>query len=589
MKQRLATIATALTLVGALFAGTPSAVRAAGAAYVAMSGVTYTGTHATDCNTTSYKTNGSDDNNEVADAMDWLEGSGTLYFCHSNGGHYNFTEGVTRTGDFTITGDGAATTVIDGGDITGLFEMVGRVTLTNLTLQHANSSSGGGALFATDRVDVRNAVFRNNFAEYGGGAIAVAQPSAAPIDVQDSTFIANTTNYPGGAIATLGVVNAIDSIFTNNISTADDDCVGGGGAIFAGDDVYAARSTFTNNRATVVAPTDISKCGAGENFGGFGGAILTGGLEFIEDSQFTHNSAQHSGGAIAALGFAPTGSEHVYGVVTNSRFTGNDVVDGLRFVGVPTGGNAIWNATVGLTIDGSTFINNGHRLDSTSLSFGAAVLSFGMGLSVIEVSRSSFTGNYGAYGGALLAVGVRVESSSFTSNSALVGGAIAGLGVGVNTSKFEGNRAGSGGAVFAFDSVEIANSTFKRNVATAPKSATGLIELAYGEKIGGGLGGAIAAYSVQLTNNRFTKNRASVAGGAIWVEDAGASLSLVKKNRFIGNVAKRAGGAIGFNKALAVARGQITKAIRGNRYGGNVAPRGPLIQSRATSLGVSPG
>jgi hypothetical protein len=184
---------------------------------------------------------------------------------------------------------------------------------------------------------------------------------------------------------------------------------------------------------------------------------------------------------------------------------------------------------------------------------------------------------------------VSVESSSFTSNSALVGGAIAGLGVVVNTSKFEGNRAGSGGAVFAFDSVEIANSTFKRNVATAPKSARGVIEFAYGQKFGGGLGGAIAAYSVQLTNNRFTKNRASVAGGAIWVEDAGASLSLVKKNRFVGNVAKRAGGAIGFNKARAVARGQITKAIRGNRYGGNVAPLGPLIQSRATSLWVSPG
>jgi len=577
MIQRIATLVASLALVGALFAGVPSAAKATGTDYIAITGVTYTGAHASNCNSTSYKVNGSNDNTIIDNVFNDLEGEGTLYFC---AGTYHFTGQLYEIGDFTITGAGPATTILDGGDAVGLFSIEGDLSLSNLTFQHAHTTDvEGGAILADGNVDVDNAVFDHNLADKGGAAIAVYHESMYPITVTNSTFTNNTALDAGGALATFGTVDVTDSTFANNTSTADENCVGGGGAIAAGNDVHSLRSTFTNNTADLGESTNLSDCwdSAGQ-LGGFGGAILTGGLEFITASKFTHNIAANGGGAIAAFGGAPTVDPR--GIVENSAFAGNDVTVGT-YVEVPFafGGNAIMNMSLGLSISGSSFTSNGHRLTVDGYTAGAAVMSIGYCEcdGSISVVNSTFAGNFGVFGGALAGTHISVSRSTFTGNTALAtGGAITGTELTIDASTFVGNRALRGGAVWYCGDSVVTNSTFKRNVAELTS------DLSSG--VGGALGGASL---LTVTGTRFTANRAARAGGAIWfTASAAANLATMTKNRFVANRSRKAGGAIGFNSWYqTVTRSQIATAARKNRFSANTAARGANINGLAVYEG----
>lgn len=530
MSQRIAAALTSLTLIGVLFAGVPSSVRGTDGfapvdeTWVATTGTAYYGGGST-CEHPTFVTNGTNDEDAIEDAITHVVDAGIVHIC---AGTYNFTNDIVVTNNFTISGAGAGTTILNQvGPRTefaesGFFDITGDVILTGMTLQNAHTYREGGALRATGTITVRNAVFKNNFADRGGAAIAgLDTTSGTLLDVQESTFTSNSTNDVGGAIAAYGNVRSTDSIFTNNTSTADINCRGGGGAIVAQGDVGVFGSTFTNNKAVLLANTDVTACGSGTAFGGYGGAILTTALAIAEGSQFTSNSATFGGGAILAL-------------------------------------------------------NNENPEGQPSLAI-----------------NSTFTGNSAHIGGALLSFAFSVEGSTFTANSARnVGGAIVGDFVGVTTSSFVGNRSASGGAIWVISWAQITNSTFKRNTATALRTGSETFRLLGDITVAGGLGGAIAGSgSLTLTDNRFTRNRASVAGGAVWLDYGVAeSFALMKKNRFVGNRAGKAGGAIGFSSsASTVTRSQIRAATRANRFSGNSAPRGPLIQSRAIVLFLGAG
>ena len=71
----------ALAMGATLFAGLPGPARASGTEYVAVSGRTYAGAHAADCNGTSHKTDGINDHSEVSDAFELAGDGGTVHFC----------------------------------------------------------------------------------------------------------------------------------------------------------------------------------------------------------------------------------------------------------------------------------------------------------------------------------------------------------------------------------------------------------------------------------------------------------------------------------------------------------------------------
>jgi len=582
MAKRFATLVASIALVGALFAGVPSSVRASDTIYVAIAGVTYTGVHASDCNDTTHKVDGTDDNVEVNGVFNFAEPEGTFYLC---AGTYHFTNEVSQTGDFTIEGGDAATTIIDGGDTTRLFNIDGDFTISNLTLQHGHQLDGaGGAVAATGVILIEDSIFASNYAEGGGGAVASGSVSGASVTVTSSRFSDNSTAGSGGAITTSYAFTTTGSTYSNNTSTAGDDCVGGGGAISAGDDVHATDSAFTGNTAAFGAGTDVSMCfnGSSGNFGGFGGAILTGGLEFVTSSTFTNNKAQLAGGAIAALDFVITPDP--VATIVDSSFVGNDLISYVPNFGFALGigqiGTAVVNASnTPLIIASSTFNSNGHLYGLHSDGFTGCGAVFA---GYLEVDSSHFSSNKAPAGSALCSFWAAVTKSSFVGNVADVAGAAMLIlyGANVSGSTFVGNSALTGGALFLGDG-NIDSNVFTNNVARGG----GNNPLGFGDGTGGAM---YVDGDATVTNNTFTRNRAQRSGGAVWfVSNAAHALSSMVKNRFVANTSRKAGGAVGYDLADMSAplptRSHIAKALRANRFSGNSSARGAEIGGLAVA------
>ena len=555
--RRALSALTATALLAGLLVGTPSAVRAApNTQYVTIAGATYFGENANECNSTVLRADGTDDDEQAALAVTAADG-GKVFFC---AGTYNFTS-MVYSGDVELVGAGADTTTISGSNTTRIFGTESNVVLSGITLRDAYSSDEGGAIFAYGTVNVTDAVFKDNFTLKGGGAIA----AGGNVTVTDSVFSGNSTTDRGGAIATWGQVIVHSSVFTDNSSIADENCVGGGGAIAAGDDVVADEgSTFTGNTAVLGEATDVEQCYEAEIYGGRGGAVLTNEFGLIYDSTFSDNSAIFGGGAIYALALGLVITDDVEGIIERSSFVGNTTLESPVY-NYWEGGNAVFQLNDDLYIGGSSFSSNtgpGSAVMVVGDDFGGTAL----------VEDSVFTRNTGTYGGAIGAESILIAGSTFTANSAtLSGGAVTGQDVSIDRSSFRGNSALRGGAVFYCAQSTISNSLFTRNVAESLRSI----------QINAGLGGAIAGYgnALTLTANRFTGNRAGVAGGAVWLEDyAAESLDQMSGNRFTRNRAGRSGGAVGYN-TLPVAgsvpsRSELRAAQRHNRFSRNLGGRG---------------
>ncbi|MCA9053764.1 MAG: right-handed parallel beta-helix repeat-containing protein, partial [Planctomycetaceae bacterium] len=168
--------------------------------------------------------------------------------------------------DLTITGRGAANTIIDAQQNSRIFLVVTAVgsvdlTLDSLKLTRGQSTLHGGAIrFATTDgglLTVRNSTFSGNSAigdDHPGGAIYMTQN--ADVVIENCLFTGNYTTgskSPGGAIAvpnapslTGSDITVTGSTFTgNHTSGASSD----GGAISTGDDflVTIRNSIFHNN------------------------------------------------------------------------------------------------------------------------------------------------------------------------------------------------------------------------------------------------------------------------------------------------------------------------------------------------------
>lgn len=569
---RILSLFTASALLAGLMVGTPSAVRAGAAEpstqYVAVAGVTYVGAYAADCNSTTFKTDSVADNEEVDSAVAAAAG-GMVYFC---AGDYFFASAV-NPGDSELVGASAASTSISGSEMTRIFVTLGNIVLSGLTLRDGRpTGDGGGAIFAYGEVTINDAVFTDNFSDSGGGAIA----AQGAVTVTNSVFTNNSTTDRGGAIGSYGYVTVLSSRFTNNSSIAAENCVGGGGAIAALDDVYVDEgSTFTGNTAILGESTNVLLCGDEEVYGGSGGAILTGEFALIYDSTFASNSSTLRGGAIYALALAEVITRDLNGVIQGSTFTRNTTTNDGNYSAF--GGNAIYQQNDDLYITDSSF--------SSNTGLGSAVMLEGRdGGGTAVVSGSTFSRNTGLYSGAIGARYVSVTDSVFDRNRAKwSGGAITAINVEIDRSRFTGNRSLRGGAVFYCGESVISNSVFSRNFAErAGVEGLGVEGLDPDERTG--FGGAVAGYGGTLTliANQFTRNQASVAGGAVWLEgDAAEILGEMSKNRFTSNRAGRAGGAVGYNTLMVAgsvpSRGELRAAQRQNRFSGNRGGRTPLI------------
>jgi predicted outer membrane repeat protein len=582
MTQRIATIAVSLALIGALFVGAPQRVAATSYSpdlFVAMSGGGYAGTYASECNSPDFTAdsvvygnagNTHEDNVDIQDAIDAASADQTIYICT---GTYDIVHAlVDQNKSITLVGAGEANTTLDAYGITNIITWAPvsadrNLSISNMKLYDGRSTGdsgtsgyGGGIDQSSGDLNSDSVTFDSNLASLAGGAVAWSQDAAGVFTITNSTFT-NNNAAGGGAIASTGAVSVSDSTFTGNFSTADYNCHGGGGAIIALTDVTVSNSTFTSNVAQL-GETDNAYCASDmsltdEQFGGLGGAIFAGGVEFVSASTFRLNESNYAGGAIYALGSAD-GSYR--GTVTGSHFSGNRQTQEVNDAGccMNWGGSAIYHFSRGLAVTGSTFDNNGENSDTN----GSAIMNAGVCIecdwsdysanTALSITSSTFTGNHGAHGGAI-ATGpaLTVTSSTFTGNNAYSsGGAITGDVMKISSSTFTGNSSFDGGAIMICgDGSTITGSAFTNNEAvyggaikswnhTFISGSTFRSNHAYSDA------GAVWAYNLTVTGSTYVGNSSNNNGGAMRVQ----SQASVRSSVFSNNSAQARGGAILTNR-----------------------------------------
>jgi CSLREA domain-containing protein len=178
------------------------------------------------------------------------------------------------TDDLTVVGAGMGATVVDASSLDRAFHVVSAaLELSDLTLQNGLADPGGallvsgyaeitrvefldnqstsetpngtgGAIHVNPEAsaDISESEFRNNFAYFGGGAVASSNTTV--FTIRDSTFESNSTTEGGGALYPNGGSATIErSTFVSNSA-------GVGGAIHSNaDSVEVSNSTFVGNSA----------------------------------------------------------------------------------------------------------------------------------------------------------------------------------------------------------------------------------------------------------------------------------------------------------------------------------------------------
>ncbi len=273
------------------------------------------------------------------------------------------------TDGLTITGAGAAATIVDGvtldrvfdillgatlnisgvtiqnGDTTGDITVVGggikgigggirnqgALTLTNVNVQNntATFDAGGGIANQGTLVVIGGTMSGNSARDAGGGIFNLGTATLNNVTVSD-----NTVERRGGGIATLGSLTLTGSTVSGNTANRQ------GGGIFSEGILVINTSTINDN--TINVP------------GSFGGGIYNVGLLTMDQSTIRDNTARKGGGGLLH-------SSTANATLTDSTISGNIVsLQGM-------GGGGIYNrgpmSLTNVTISGN----------EASAGYGAAI------------------------------------------------------------------------------------------------------------------------------------------------------------------------------------------------------------------------
>jgi len=221
------------------------------------------------------------------------------------------------TDDLTITGAGAAGTIIDGGVLDRVFDVspVADVSaiFNDMTIQNGNTLLNGGGIHRANScsITVNNAIIRNNTATGGGGVASEGgyiSGNPYSTEINDTAILNNTSNGNGG-----GIYSSSGPLIINRSDIAGNSTTGswhsGGGLQFSGTTMTITDSTIRNNRAVYAGGglyTDsqgnavvINSTIGGNSAGQFGGGIyhINGSITLkLINSTVTDNTAGLGGG-----------------------------------------------------------------------------------------------------------------------------------------------------------------------------------------------------------------------------------------------------------------------------------------------------
>jgi CSLREA domain-containing protein len=238
--------------------------------------------------------------------------------------------------DITITGAGAATTIINGGGIDRVFDIdpydnSPTVTLQNLTITGGNEplGDGGGGILNNWQgcavVTLTNVVITANMASAGAGG-GVASQGCGSLTITNSTISGNVSGNGGGIYADAGIITITGSTISGNTVS-----ISGGG-------IYASNVITTITGSTI----------SGNAASNYGGGIYINSSTTITSSTISNNTAS-SGGGVSFGEFFVSGDLQIL----NSTISGNNATNF---------GGGIFNANYGsltpLLLSYSTIANN---------------------------------------------------------------------------------------------------------------------------------------------------------------------------------------------------------------------------------------
>ena len=217
-----------------------------------------------------------------------------------------FTGDLDIGGDLTISGDGAATTIIDANNIDRVFHvLVETVVISGVTITGGTAPAtedGGGILNApvgASELTLENTVVSGNTAPgsfgFGGGIY-----NTGTLHVNSSAITGNDADF-GAGISTEGTLNVNLSTISTNTASSE------GGGIFAPGSGTATleRSTVSGNNGQLGAgisnhaTMNLSRSTVNGNIssGGAGG-IYNEGFLTVTDSTVSGNTSSSGGGGI---------------------------------------------------------------------------------------------------------------------------------------------------------------------------------------------------------------------------------------------------------------------------------------------------
>lgn len=220
----------------------------------------------------------------------------------------NATGDLDITADLTITGAGAATTIVDGAGLDRVFHIdpagVGvTAELSGVTVENGLAAGAfftlGGGILNGGTLTLNNSAVRNNTGVtldvFGGGIFNAGTMTLNDSTVNDNTAVSgggirnagtlalkrstvsgNSSGASGGGIANTGTLTIENSIVSGNTGF-----FGGGIDNFIAGTLSSASSTVTGNSAV------------------FGGGIVNSGLLTLKNTIVGKNSASGSGGDCA--------------------------------------------------------------------------------------------------------------------------------------------------------------------------------------------------------------------------------------------------------------------------------------------------
>ncbi|MBI4259551.1 MAG: CSLREA domain-containing protein, partial [Actinobacteria bacterium] len=266
-------------------------------------------------------------------------------------------EEAAATGDLditesvTISGGGAAATIVDGQDLDRVVDVIGAATvveISGVTIRNGSSPDGGpaGGIHSAGTLTLTDSVVSGNVAvnsDAGG-----MKNAGGTLTLTNSTVSGNsaTGNGNGGGIMTVG------GTLTLTNSTVSGNTGGFGGGLNIQGTATITNSTVSGNTAS----------GGGAGFGG--GIQNNGGAVSLTNSTISGNTASSQGGGIfqnCCGGFT----------LVNATVASNTGT-GIHLEGGATPPNALNTIVAGNSLSecSAALTSNGNNLDDDSTCFG---------------------------------------------------------------------------------------------------------------------------------------------------------------------------------------------------------------------------